>query len=79
MFLLNKILIKIIKFGKIKSYKQRGKISYYKKRVPKDSEININLSIKKQINLLRIADNDNYPIFFKYKKSKILLKVVKNI
>ena len=78
LYLLKKILIKIIKFGKIKSYKQIGKPSYYKRRVPNDSEININLSIKRQLNLLRIADNNNYPIFFKYKKSMIFLKVIKN-
>jgi methionyl-tRNA formyltransferase len=77
LYLLKKILIKIIKFGKIKSYKQIGNPFYYKRRVPNDSEININLSIKRQLNLLRIADNNNYPIFFKYKRSKIFLKVIK--
>lgn len=79
LFLLKKVLIKIIKFGKIKSYKQIGKPSYYKRRTANDSEININLSIKKQLNLLRIADNNNYPVFFKFKKFKIFLKVKKEL
>lgn len=44
--------------------KPSGKESFYSKRMPKDSELNINKSIKEQFNLLRVVDNDQYPAFF---------------
>ena len=47
-----------------------------KKRYPKDSELNINKSIKEQFNLLRIADPENYPSFYKNGK-KYILKISK--
>ena len=55
--------------------KQEGVPSYYAKRTPKDSELNINKSIKDQINLLRTVDNDNYPAFFRYKGMKYILEI----
>jgi len=47
---------------KIKPYKQE-KIDepHFPKRIPADSEIDINKSIVEQFNLLRIADNERYP------------------
>jgi len=53
-------------------------ISYYKKRKPEDSEIDINKSIKNQINKIRISDENRYPCFFyfKGKKYKILLRKI---
>jgi methionyl-tRNA formyltransferase len=60
-----------------KSTKQSGKVSFYKRRNPKDSEIDIKKSIEKQFNLLRIADNQNYPTFFKIHGKKFFLKINK--
>lgn len=64
-------------FNSIKSSAQLSDgISYYKKRTPKDSELDINKSIKEQFNKLRIADEIRYPCFFNFKgkKYKILLR-----
>lgn len=74
-YLLKRLLKKIINGKKIKKFKQLGKPSYFRKRGIKDSELNINSSLKKQINLLRIIDNKNYPVFFKYKGKKITLNI----
>jgi methionyl-tRNA formyltransferase len=41
--------------------------TYFPKRTPKDSEINPDLSISQQFNLLRVADSDRFPSFFKFK------------
>lgn len=60
-----------------KAYKQKGVSNFNKKRRPKDSEININKSIKSQFNLLRICDNDYFPAFFKYKKNIYVMKIFK--
>lgn len=66
------------KYPKVSFRKQRGKGNFISKRKPKDSELNINKSIKDQFNHLRIADNDLYPSFFYYRKNKYLLKISKD-
>jgi methionyl-tRNA formyltransferase len=50
--------------------------SYYRKRNPEDSKIDINKSIEEQFNLLRVADPNRYPSFFEHKghKYKIMLE-----
>lgn len=62
---------------KLKPIKQKGKATVYKWRTPEDSELNINRSIKSQLNLLRVVDNERYPAFFKYKNCKYILKIYK--
>ena len=69
----------------IKSYLNKKKYSihipkktnYLKRRKPKDSQLNVNKSIKSQINLLRICDNENYPAFFYNLKKKYIIKIYK--
>ena len=51
-------------YPKIKIIKQIGKSTYYKKRNPKDSQLNVNKSILSQFNILRIANNNEWPPFF---------------
>lgn len=62
---------------KIRYFTQNGKSSYYKKRSKDSSKLNIKKSLLKQINLLRIVDNENYPAFFFYQKKKYLIKIHK--
>jgi methionyl-tRNA formyltransferase len=56
---------------------QKGKSSYFPKRTPTDSKLDPNKTIAEQFNLLRIADNEKYPIFFDWKGCRYLLKVEK--
>ena len=60
---------------KMKGESQRGEETFYKKRTPKDSELDINKTIKEQFNLLRIVDNEKYPAFFKFKNKIYTLKI----
>lgn len=60
------------------SLKQLGDATYYKRRKPEDSELNINLPLIEQFNLLRIVDNDSFPAFFRYRNSKFFLKISKD-
>ena len=53
------------------------KESFYKKRKPRDSEININKKLKDQFNLLRVVDNENYPAYFKIYGKKFYLRIEK--
>ena len=66
------------KFPKINFKKQMGKTTYNKKRSFLDNKLNINKSIKKQFNLLRIVDNENYPANFKYKNKTYIIKIFKS-
>ncbi len=55
--------------------RQIGKQSFFRKRIPEDSELNINKSIKDQFNLLRIVNNEEYPAFFYLSNKKYILKI----
>ncbi len=50
---------------------------YYRKRTPADSELNLDKSLREQINLLRVCDPDRYPAFFIYEGKKFILKIEK--
>ena len=65
----------VSKYKKMKGESQRGEETFYKKRTPKDSELDINKTIKEQFNLLRIVDNEKYPAFFKFKNKIYTLKI----
>ena len=78
-----KLLIKFVKFYKLKnkapkSKVQIGKGTFYKKRDPSNSELKIQKSILSQFNLLRVVDNKNYPAFFKIYGKKYILKISKS-
>ncbi len=61
----------IIQTGK----EQTGVETFYAKRSPVDSKLDIHQSIANQFNLLRIVDNENYPAFFEMKGKKYILKI----
>tara|TARA_B100001057_G_scaffold499186_1_gene608891 strand:- start:2648 stop:3280 length:633 start_codon:yes stop_codon:yes gene_type:complete len=63
------------RYPKIKKKPMIGKGTYYKRRLPEDSEIDIEKSIKKNFNLLRVVDNEKYPAFFYYKGKKFIIKI----
>jgi len=64
-------------YEKLTVYKQEGEATFYKKRSPENSKLNINKSIKSQFNLLRIVNNEKFPAFFEYKGHKYILKIFK--
>ena len=75
--LLNIIKKFLIKYPNIKSKKQIGEGNFNKRRYPKDSQLDINKTIKQQFNHLRINDNELYPSFFYYKGQKYIIKIFK--
>lgn len=54
---------------------QSGEESLYSKRSAKDSELDVNKTIKEQFNLLRIVSNNDYPAFFEINGHKYILKI----
>ena len=62
--------------GKTRDAKeQKGEATYFRRRTPVDSELDVNKTIAEQFNLLRIVDNERYPAFFKYKDRVYRLKI----
>ena len=67
----------LVKYPKVKMINRIGKENFNRRRYPKNSELDINKSIKSQFNHMRINDNELYPSFFKYKNCKYILKIYK--
>jgi methionyl-tRNA formyltransferase len=60
-----------------KAIPQKGKPTYYKRRKPEHSKLNVNKSIKGQFNKMRVADNERYPLHFCIRGKKYKLKIQK--
>lgn len=72
------IVLKFIdSYPNVHGKKQEGKSTFYPKRTPKDSEVDINKTIREQFNLFRVVDNERYPAFFKYKGHIYIIKIYK--
>jgi methionyl-tRNA formyltransferase len=61
----------------LKGVPQKGKPSYYKRRKPEDSKLEIDQSIARQFDLFRVADNEKYPVFFEKDGHTYILKIEK--
>lgn len=67
----------------IKSYpnvagkEQIGESTFYKRRGPLDSNLDVNESILSQFDLLRVVDNNQYPAFFELKGHKYKISIEK--
>jgi methionyl-tRNA formyltransferase len=78
--LTNELIKKYISlYPNIRGIKQIGTSTFYKKRIPSDSELNINISLNEQFNQLRVVDNERYPAFFMKNDVKYILKIFKEI
>lgn len=67
----------IDEYHTINPVSQIGKETFYAKRKKEDSELNIDKTIREQINLLRIVNNDDYPAFFYYNGVKYIINISK--
>ena len=56
---------------------QTGAESFYSKRRPADSLLDVNDSLANQFNLLRVVDNYSYPAFFEYSGYKYEIHIKK--
>lgn len=56
---------------------QEGEETFYPRRRPRDSEIDVTKSVEEVFNLLRIVDNERYPAFFKYRGHTYELRIYK--
>lgn len=56
---------------------QVGKSTFYKRRSPLDSKLDIDKSIKSQFNLMRTCNNNNYPAFIELSGKKYKISIEK--
>jgi methionyl-tRNA formyltransferase len=54
---------------------QKGEETFYKRRGPSDSRLDLDKTIREQFNLLRVCDNERYPAYFEYGGKKYILKI----
>lgn len=65
----------ITEYDALSPRKQTGEPTWYRRRRPRDSELDATKPLEEQINLLRIVDNQRYPAFFKMGETKIFIRV----
>ena len=77
--LANKIIEMCLRYvGNIDKYQriaQQGEESFYSRRKIDDDKLDVDKTIREQFNLLRIADNENYPVWFEIDNKKYVLKI----
>ena len=56
---------------------QQGSPSYYRRRTREDSRIDIDKSIRSQLELFQVADNEKYPVFYEFGGFKFELRISK--
>lgn len=54
---------------------QTGEETFFRRRTRADDELSVEKSIAEQFNHFRIADNERYPLFFRYRGRKYYLKI----
>lgn len=56
---------------------QKGEPSWYPKRGPADSELEVDLPLRDQFDLLHVVDNDHYPAFVRLRGHRYRLRIEK--
>lgn len=67
----------VAQYDELQPVEQSGTESFYRRRTAADDELDVNKTIAEQFDHLRIANNDTYPLYFKYKGNKYILKIYK--
>lgn len=62
-------------YERIQPVAQSGEESFYARRSPADSRLDVNRTIAEQFDRLRIASNEDYPAFFDYRGKRYVLKI----
>lgn len=67
-------------FGQVKPHVQTDvhQATYFPKRTPRDSRIDVNLSISEQFDLIRVCDPVRFPAYFDHLGQRYILKLEKS-
>jgi UDP-2,4-diacetamido-2,4,6-trideoxy-beta-L-altropyranose hydrolase len=58
-----------------RAHQQTGTETYYRRRTPEDSRLQVNATIESQFDLLRVVDNQRYPAFFEARGHRYVLGI----
>lgn len=76
--IIEELVLKFVKnYPDNSATEQYGESSFYPKRKPSDSKLDIEKSIGSQFNLFRVCDNEQYPAWFEKDGIKYILKIYK--
>ena len=67
----------LYEFGQITPMPQSGLATFYSKRTPAASELDVSRPLQDLFDQLRVASNDNYPACFYHRGTKYVLKITK--
>ena len=67
----------LTKYPNVNFTKQDGDPTFYRRRNPSDSQLDVDQTIRNQFNLLRICNNNDWPAFFEISGVKYKLKIEK--
>jgi len=67
------------KYPNCEAMEQVGHPSFYRKRKPDDSRLDLDKSIREQFNLLRICNYSDWPAFFEYDGAEYILKIERKL
>ena len=66
-------------YPNVKGESQKGVESFYPRRTAEHSRLDANRSIREQFDLLRVCDNERYPVYFELNGETFILKVYKKV
>lgn len=61
--------------GRLAPVEQNGEESFYPRRRPEDSRLDVHKTIAEQFNLLRVVDNAKYPAFFEINGQRYYIRI----
>lgn len=59
----------------LKPIEQNGEETFYRKLTPEDNKLDINDTLAKQFDKLRVTDNERYPAWFAFRGKEYILKI----
>ena len=65
------------RYPRIQPRPQRGSASYFPRRRPADSRLDLDVTLREQMALLRIVDNERYPAFFDHQGWRYTVTIAK--
>lgn len=61
--------------GPVERRRQQGEPSWFRRRRPDDSKLDVHRSIANQFDLFRVVDNERYPAFFEFRGHRYKLRI----
>lgn len=71
--------VRQVSLNKQHPIEQEGVPSFYLRRTPADSRLDVKKTIEEQFNLFRVVDNERYPAFFELNNRRYYLKIYKEV